>query len=214
MEVTRYMPGQEAAARLTSLKPTSVNDSGLTVAARDLVAAATQLRDDAELNLIQLCSLTAVDTGDRVEVVYHAQSLKKNHILRFKTVADDYQNPEVPSLVDVWWGAHLMERETFDLMGVRFVGHPDLRRILLWDGFPGHPLRKDYLRVPGADPGWPYFPGEPNTEGDPAWRQDWSPSQGGAPATRGEDPVDVRKHDDLLRTITDDRERTRFGDTG
>ena len=211
--MTRTVSGLEAATRLGPIKTTRVDEASLTISASDLVAAATTLRDDSELDLIQLTSLTAVDTGELVEVVYHAQSLKKNHILRFKTIAEDYANPEVPSVAEVWSGAHLMERETFDLMGVRFLGHPDLRRILLWEGFPGHPLRKDYLRVPGANPGWPYFPGEPNAEGSPAWQQNWSPSQGGSPATRGEDPRDVTKHDDLLRTITDDRERTRFGDS-
>jgi NADH:ubiquinone oxidoreductase subunit C len=213
VEVTRACSGEEAAKRLVNVKPLGVAADSLTFGANDIVTAAKGLRDDSELDLRQLVSLTTVDTGQQIEVVYHAQSLTKNHILRFKTVAEGYENPEVPSVSEVWWGAHLMEREAFDLMGVRFQGHPDLRRILLWEGFPGHPLRKDYLRVPGANPGWPYFPGEPDAEGEPAWRQEWSPSQSGAPATRGEDPRHVRKHDDLLRTMTDDLERTRFGDS-
>src|SRR3989304_542228 len=58
--------------------------------------------------------------------------------------------PDVPSVVPVWRGAHFQERETYDLMGIRFEGHPDLRRIFLWDGFPGHPLRKDWLNFPGG----------------------------------------------------------------
>ncbi|HEX5938814.1 MAG TPA: NADH-quinone oxidoreductase subunit C [Dehalococcoidia bacterium] len=198
--------------RLGQISPVATAASHLTLAPKDIVAAATLMRDDPELDLVFLNSLTAVDINGQVEVVYHAQSLKHNHMLRFKAIAQDYETPEMPSVADVWWGAQLMEREAFDLMGVRFAGHPDLRRILLWEGFPGHPLRKDYLRVPNANPGWPYFPGEPETETEPAWRQDWLPAQSGAPATRGEDPADVAKHDDLLRTITDDRERTRFGD--
>jgi NADH-quinone oxidoreductase subunit C len=210
--LTRSLEVDVAIGRLGRIQPIASTPDHLTLAPRDLVAAATLMRDDPELDLVFLNSLTAVDIDGQVEVVYHAQSLKHNHILRFKAIAEDYANPEMPSLADVWWGAQLMEREAFDLMGVRFVGHPDLRRILLWEGFPGHPLRKDYLRVPNANPGWPYFPGEPETESTPAWQQEWSPTQSGAPATRGEDPGEVTKHDDLLKAITDDRERTRFGD--
>jgi NADH-quinone oxidoreductase subunit C len=210
--LTATVSGQTAAQRLKDITPLVVSAGSLTIRPADLVQAAAALRDDPELDLAFLNSLTAVDTGSQVEVVYHAQSLKRNHILRFKTVAEDYTSPEVPSVAEIWWGAHLMEREAFDLMGVSFSGHPDLRRILLWEGFPGHPLRKDYLRVPGANPGWPYFPGEPDAEDRPAWKQDWSPAQSGAPATRGETPADVPRHDDALKEITDDRERTRFGD--
>ena len=209
--MTRTVSGGEAAQQLGRIRPLVVGALSLTLSPTDLVVAAKALRD-SELDLSFLNSLTAVDTGTEVEVVYHAQSLAHNHILRFKTIAPDYSEPEVPSVAEVWWGAQLMERETFDLMGVRFTGHPDLRRILLWEGFPGHPLRKGYLRVPGANPGWPFFPGEPSTEGTPAWRQDWSPTQSGAPATRGEDPKDVPQHDEILRAITGDRERTSFGD--
>lgn len=180
----------------------------------DFVEACRTLRDDPELDLQYLNSLTAVDTMERIEVVIHAQSLARNQMVRIKTVAESYESPEAPSLVSVWWGAQLMERETYDLMGVRFIDNPDLRRIFLWEGFPGHPLRKDYLRVPGGDPGWPYFPGEPNKQGTPAHGQPWTQELSGAPATHGEDPRDVRKHDDIMRNITDDLERTSFGDPG
>ncbi|MPZ22371.1 MAG: hypothetical protein GEU28_02270 [Dehalococcoidia bacterium] len=192
----------------------AIEPYSLTLSPGDSLEACAALRDDTQLDLQYLNSLTAVDLLDRVEVVYHVQSLAKNQMLRIKVTAEDYDDPQVPSVVPVWWGAQLMERETYDLMGVRFTGHPDLRRILLWEGFPGHPLRKGYLRVPGADPGWPYFPGEPNREGDPAWQQPWTQDLGASPAQRGEGPGDVRKHDDVLRDITDDRERTSFGDPG
>jgi NADH-quinone oxidoreductase subunit C len=79
----------------------------------------------------------------RFEMVYHLYSLAKNHRLRIKArVAEEA--PEVESLCALWASANWMEREVWDLYGLRFPGHPDLRRILLYEEFDGHPLRKDY----------------------------------------------------------------------
>src|SRR6185369_4334035 len=81
---------------------------------------------------------------DRFEVVYQMYNLvRQEGPLRMKVNADK-ANPEVPSLTPIYLGANLMEREVYDLMGVKFSGHPNLKRILLWDGFYGHPLRKDW----------------------------------------------------------------------
>lgn len=82
-----------------------------------------------------------------LEVVYHLYSMGKKHgpvILRMRTIDRDEQ-VHMPSLVPVWRSAEFQEREVFDLYGVRFDGHPDLRRILMWDNFEGHPMRKDYV---------------------------------------------------------------------
>lgn len=82
-----------------------------------------------------------------LEVVYHLYSMEKKHgpvILRMSTVDRDEQ-VHLPSLTPVWRGADFQEREVFDLYGVRFDGHPDLRRLLMWDEFVGHPMRKDYV---------------------------------------------------------------------
>ena len=126
-----------------------------------LVDVATYLRDDGELDFRFLIGVTAVDYLDHFEVVYHLQSISHNHVLILKTRALDHKNPEVPSLVSVWRGAELQEREVYDLMGVRFAGHPDLRRVFLWEGFAGHPLRKDWLEMPGGlSPGLGRFPRE------------------------------------------------------
>jgi NADH:ubiquinone oxidoreductase subunit C len=74
----------------------------------------------------------------------------------------DRESPRVPSVCSVWPGANLQEREAYDLLGIHFEGHPDLRRIFLWDGFAGFPLRKDYLNMPGGlMAGLERFPGEP-----------------------------------------------------
>jgi NADH-quinone oxidoreductase subunit C len=104
------------------------------------------LRDQPEFGFDFLTDVTAVDylgQVPRFTVVYHLYSLAQNHRLRLKIrVAED--EAWVHSLVPLWKAANWMERECWDLLGIRFVGHPDLRRILLYDEFIGHPLRKDY----------------------------------------------------------------------
>ena len=111
-----------------------------------IVDVARLLRDDPDLAFEMLTDLTAVDylcEEPRVEVVYHFYSVARNHRVRVKArVPEDA--PELPSVVDLYASADWMEREVFDMYGVRFAGHPRLERILLYDGFEGHPLRKDY----------------------------------------------------------------------
>ena len=104
------------------------------------------LRDDPALAFEMLSDVCAVDYLPRVprfEVVYHLYSVAKNHRLRVKVLCDG-ASPSVPSVTALWESANWMEREVWDLYGIRFDGHPDLRRILLYDEFEGHPLRKDY----------------------------------------------------------------------
>jgi NADH-quinone oxidoreductase subunit C len=99
-----------------------------------------------ELKFVRLSTVTAVDrypSEPRFEVVYHLHSIERNQRLRLKSrLAGD--QPEIDSVTSVWRSAGWYEREVFDLFGIRFSGHPDLRRILLPDGWVGHPLRKDY----------------------------------------------------------------------
>ena len=118
------------------------------------------LRDDPAFDAKQLSSLCAVDRHDRFEVVYHLQSLDRNHQIVVKAIVGDRGEPSLPSACGVYAGALLQEREAYDLMGVRFEGHPDLRRMFLWEGYPGFPLRKDFLQVPDHHPGLPKFPFE------------------------------------------------------
>ncbi|MDE0610120.1 MAG: NADH-quinone oxidoreductase subunit D [Anaerolineaceae bacterium] len=118
--------------------------SGIIVDPAQLDDVALAIRD--ELGFDYLSSVTGVDylgIADHMEVVYHAYRTSGGPALVFKaqTGRDD---PRVPSLVSVWPGADFQEREAYDLYGIHFAGHPDLRRILLWDGFDGHPLRKDW----------------------------------------------------------------------
>jgi len=109
-----------------------------------LVDVATYLRDAC--NLDYLADLTAVDHPDRFEVVYHFFSIAEETCEPFvlKVYLKDKENPSVASITPLWQGAYYQECEVYDLMGIRFSGHPNLKRILLWDGFEGHPLRKDY----------------------------------------------------------------------
>ena len=104
------------------------------------------LRDDAECAFDMLTDLTAVDylgQQPRFEVVYHLYSLTKNKRLRVKARVSE-KAAEIATLCELWASANWMEREVWDLYGIRFAGHPDLRRILLYEEFQGHPLRKDY----------------------------------------------------------------------
>ena len=162
--MSRLLDGLEVGERIGQRVPEAVAEATpqwVVVHPEKLVAVATYLRDDSELDFRFLIGVTAVDRLDHFEVIYHLQSLSRNHLLTLKTRVLDHKNPEVPSLVSVWRGAELQEREVYDLMGLRFVGHPDLRRVFLWEGFPGHPLRKDWLEMPGGvSPGLGRFPRE------------------------------------------------------
>ncbi len=104
------------------------------------------LRDEPAFGFDLLADLTAVDWPDRsprFDVVYHLGSVRHANRLRVK-IAVEGKDPWVPSAIEIWKAADWLERECFDMFGVVFRGHPDLRRILLYDSFEGHPLRKDY----------------------------------------------------------------------
>ncbi len=129
--------------------------SGYLVAADRLIEVATYIRD--VMGYDYLSSVTAVDylPEDKMEVVYHAFKSTGGPALVYK-VQVPRENSTVPSLVSIYPGVDLQERETWDLLGVRFEGHPDLRRILLWEGFEGHPLRKDWHEPYYEDEGKPF----------------------------------------------------------
>jgi NADH-quinone oxidoreductase subunit C len=116
------------------------------VVTRDQVASFLRyLRDEPRCQfhcLIDICGVDYPGRPNRFDVVYHLLSLKLNHRIRVKTETDE--TSPVPSVVDVFPGANWFEREAFDLYGILFSGHPDLRRILTDYGFQGHPLRKDF----------------------------------------------------------------------
>lgn len=125
----------------------------IVVDAKDLPSVATALRDHAELRFEQLIDLCGMDyltyadgawQGQRFAVVYHLMSVSKNRRVRLRVFCPDDAFPLVNSVIDVWPVANWFEREAFDLYGIMFEGHPDLRRILTDYGFIGHPFRKDF----------------------------------------------------------------------
>lgn len=114
------------------------------------------LKEDNRTKMNLLVDITAVDWPERkprFDVVYHLYSIPLCHRLRVKVRVDEDES--VPSLVSLWHCANWLEREVWDMFGIRFEGHPDLRRILMWEGFEGHPLRKDYP-LQGEQPRVPY----------------------------------------------------------
>jgi NADH-quinone oxidoreductase subunit C len=163
--VTRVVTGLDIAHRIDQKFPGAVVGAmpeGATLKAGSLLDACTFLRDEPDLRFEFLSSLTGVDCLDSFEVVYHIESIRLNLITCLKVKTYDRENPRVPSVCPVWPGANLQERDAYDLLGIHFEGHPDLRRIFLWDGFAGFPLRKDYLNMPGGlMAGLERFPGEP-----------------------------------------------------
>ena len=158
---TVTLPGLTVAERIRARLPDAVRDvheGWVVLEPAHAFEAMRFLRDDAELDGKYLVQLTAVDRITHIEAVYHVASLAQNHIFELKIPADR-DAPVVPSVVPLWIGATLQEREAYDMMGVRFEGHPDLTRLFLWHTFPGHPLRKDFMARPGAQkPGLSQFP--------------------------------------------------------
>jgi len=133
----------------------------LTIKAVDLIGAMTLLRDRPGLRFEQLIDVCGVDYGSfgkaawdgepsesgarpRFAIVYHLLSLANNWRLRVRAFADDDEMPVIESIINIWPSANWFEREAFDLYGIVFTGHPDLRRILTDYGFIGHPFRKDF----------------------------------------------------------------------
>lgn len=120
---------------------------GVEIAPERVVEVGRFLRDT--LGFEMLTSVSGVDMVEHVEAIYHIRSISHNWLLqmRVKTASD---NPQIPSLVGVYPSANWLERETYDLFGIRFLGHPDLRRMFLEDDFEGHPLRKSFATTPAV----------------------------------------------------------------
>lgn len=116
----------------------------LWVPASDLIAALTRLKNDEASQFNFLFCETAIDRVTHFEVVYHLHSYGLKHDMVVKVKLDDRDNAVVDSVVPLWSGAEFSENEMYDLFGIRFNGHPNLRRFMLGDEWPGHPLRKDY----------------------------------------------------------------------
>ena len=123
---------------------TDTTKDSLCVSHSEILKFAKFFRNNPKLQMETLISLTAVDYIEYFEIVYHLLSMKRNSRLTFCTRIFDRNDPKLSSLSSIWRGADLQEREIFDLMGIEFIDHPNMSRILLWEGFNGHPLRKDF----------------------------------------------------------------------
>ena len=137
----------EIVSKLEAALPGStVESSGYTVVIKDefVLKAANFLKNTAGLDLNYLNYLTATDYTTYFELVYDLVSLKHNHKMILKTRLTNREKPELASVVSIWKGADFQEREIYDLFGISFTGHPNLKRIFLWEGFQGYPLRKDF----------------------------------------------------------------------
>ncbi|MBE9482461.1 MAG: NADH-quinone oxidoreductase subunit C [Chloroflexi bacterium] len=121
------------------------SDYAVLINSQFLLDVAAFLKDTPDLEFDYLTYITAVDYFEYFELIYQLTSIKLNHTMVLKTRCYGRENPTVPSVVSLWRGADYQEREIYDLMGIKFEGHPNMKRIVLWDGFQGHPLRKDYL---------------------------------------------------------------------
>jgi NADH-quinone oxidoreductase subunit C len=138
----------------------------VTVAREAVARVARHLKEGEDFRYC--VDVTAVDwktRQPRFDVVYHFYSFSKNDRIRIKCGVAE--GDDVPSIATVYLAANWSERETYDMFGIRFAGHPDLRRILTWDGFHGHPLRKDFP-VEGIDTGAAIYPEEWPEGGGPS----------------------------------------------
>ncbi len=139
-----------------SMLDSQLGEVAFECSAKDYLEVCRRLRDHEDLKFEQLIDLCGVDFSDysnglwegkRFAIVCHFLSVSLNHRIRLKVFAVDDDFPVLPTLVDIWPAANWFEREAFDLYGIMFEGHPDLRRILTDYGFIGHPFRKDFPMI-------------------------------------------------------------------
>src|ERR1017187_6412285 len=146
-----HLPDRPLAAALEAFDTSAItggkferDELTLEIAPAKIVSVCGFLKYDQEF--VRLSTVTAVDrypAEPRFEVVYHLHSVERNQRVRLKCRVAGV-DPEIESVTSVWRGANWYEREVFDLFGIRFLNHPDLRRIMMPDDWEGHPLRKDY----------------------------------------------------------------------
>ena len=134
------------------------DEVNITVQKKDIFEICKLLHSDPDLQyhmLTDLCGVDLFPETPRFEVVYHLNSIKNNQRLRLKAKVGEKES--ISSVESIWKVANWYEREAYDLFGIPFENHPDLRRIMLWDGYDGHPLRKDFP-VEGPDFDKPFVP--------------------------------------------------------
>jgi NADH-quinone oxidoreductase subunit C len=145
--MTKPLLSGKVAEQINAQLPNAVIESEkdwIIVRPEALSQVAQFLKTTPGLEFDYLTAISGIDYLDYLETVYHLISIKNNHSLVLKARCRR-EKPQLPSVVDVWRGADFQEREIYDLLGITFVGHPNLKRIFLWEGFQGYPLRRDYL---------------------------------------------------------------------
>jgi NADH-quinone oxidoreductase subunit C len=146
--MTLALSGKDITKKIEEKFPGRVAEAAaesLLVKGEALSEVAAYLKNTPGLDFDYLTAVSGVDYLDYFEVVYHLTSIKHNHSLVLKARCYNRENPALPSVAGIWRTADFQEREIYDLLGISFTGHPNLKRIALWDGFEGHPLRKDFL---------------------------------------------------------------------
>ncbi len=207
--MTAALPYADVVPDAVLAQEDGLTDNSLIVSPAHLVPLTRHLRDVGGYTL--LSNLTAVDylgykgrsAADRFEVVYHLYSTEQGGGPLVLKVRLPEENPTVPTLLPVYPGADLQEREAWDLYGIRFAGHPNLRRILLWEGFHGHPMRKDWKE--------PYYEAEQkpfksrHPGGNHAWAEDRNPWGDNVQFPDGFDPETWQSPVNLVPLVRDEQ---------
>jgi NADH-quinone oxidoreductase subunit C len=145
--MTSALTAKEIVDQLNARFSGAIEEAGTNAAlvkSDSLLTIAEYLKNAEGLKFDYLNYITAVDYYDYYEVVYMLTSLEFNRSITLKVRCYSRNNPTVPSLAGIYQGADWQEREVYDLMGIKFKGHPNLKRVFLWEGFDGYPLRKDW----------------------------------------------------------------------
>lgn len=146
--MTTSLSTSEVSKQISERLPDAVidaTDTAILVNSNSLLDVGAFLKDTPGLDFDYLTTITAVDYYTYFEVVYLFVSMEHNHSLVIKTRCQGRDNLTLPSLVGLWRSADHQEREIYDLMGITFEGHPNMKRIVLWSDFQGHPQRKDFM---------------------------------------------------------------------
>ena len=146
--MTVCLNGEEVAKKIGDKFPDSIaiaDKATIIAESKSLYQIAEFLKNSPDYKFDYLANMVAIDYMDYFEVVYNLVSIEHNHSIALKARCNDRENPELPSVVSLWRTADYQEREIYDLMGITFTGHPNMKRLFLWEGFPGHPQRRDYL---------------------------------------------------------------------
>ena len=146
--MTLFISGHELKDLVDDMVPGAVDyaeESALWIESSKILDICKVMKNNEKLDFSFLTAITAVDYIEYFELIYHLTSMRKNKSTVIKSKCPGRSNLKVPSVISVWQSADLQEREIWDLMGIEFEGHPNMKRILLWEGFDGHPLRKDYI---------------------------------------------------------------------